>query len=184
MRPQFTVFVAVPAARALELIRTHLREAAQTEAPQLRGWITPPFAELRASNEAERIWMPRLSVYAEDTAGGAHLMCRLGPKPDLWTLYVAIAAALCILALVFGGLAFSQWSLGQPWRWSGLAVALAIFALAGLYTSVFVGQRLGAEDMRALHAELMRALAADADAMPVHVESLPPDLRGSKRATP
>lgn len=166
IRPQFTLYVGLAAGEALDAIEAHLRGGDA----KVNGWVAHPYGELRMINEKGRFWAPRLSVYAEDTAGGVHLMCRLGPKPDVWTLYMALYALNIISALVFGGLVYSKWTLGEPVFWSSVGAIAPALIVAGLYVSAFIGQGLGREDMHHLHEELMRALRARPGADPVETK--------------
>lgn len=172
LRPHFEIFVSASAVATIEQIRSGIGQAGGA----VHGWATAPYAELRLPNERGRFWSPRLSIYVEDTAAGAHLRCRLGPKPDVWTLYVALYAALIIDGLVFCGLAFSKWKLGESHRlalWGAVAPGMGVLAL---YVSAFVGQRLARDDMRALHDALWRMLEATEGLAPVETEALPREL--------
>lgn len=168
IRPTFTLYVGVAAAQALGCLQAHLG----SEACKADGWIKVPYAELRMPDEKSRFWSPRLAIYVEDTAGGSHLMCRLGPKPDVWTMYVAMYAVCGIGFLIAGAVAYSKVTLGEPalsW-WLGTGGAALLGAL--LYGSAFVGQRLARDDWHHLHDELWDAFRRyDIDVVPV--ESLP-----------
>ena len=176
LRPHFTLFVDASAHAAIEVIRAHF----EAPACAVHGWVAAPYAELRMPNERDRFWAPRLSIYAEDTAGGAHLICRLGPKPDVWTLYLAGYASMGTCALILALLASSKWALHETATWPALGSGVAAFMVGLLYVSAFVGQRLAREDMRHLHGQLWSAFDAVHDLRILEVE--PPPSRVVSRS--
>jgi len=113
-----------------------------------------------AIGEENHFWSPQIvaEVRASDD-GGTLLMCRFGPDPYVWALYLLLYATILLsafFALLFG---FVQLSLGQ----TPLALYLApgALVLAGLvYGASFVGQGLGSEQMYFLRAELTSAVDA------------------------
>jgi hypothetical protein len=112
----------------------------------------------------DRVWSPFLSL---DLVGGAasdvrHTRLRglFGPKPSVWSLFVAayaVCGCLALFALVYG---WAQWSLDQqPWAFAVLPAA-ALGAL-GVYGLARYGQRRGRSQMDALRRFLEEATGAE-----------------------
>lgn len=153
IRPRFELFVDLGAEDALRLVEARI-EASET----IRGWVSLPYAELRVPERDRFAWSPRMALYAEDAPGGANLLCRFQPEPDVWTAYLALWAVVGLSTLGVVMYGFSQWVLrGVPWvMLAGLPV-LGVAALL-LYLVALTGQRRGATQMWLLERELQAAL--------------------------
>jgi hypothetical protein len=92
-------------------------------------------------------WSPNLEVgFESDTGGGSILRGIFGPRPAIWSVFVAAYAAIGFLGVMGITFGVSQWILGHsPWvLWSGpfaAALALAVYGVAR------IGRRLGYDQM-------------------------------------
>jgi hypothetical protein len=153
IRPRFELFVDLTAEQTLRRVEARI-EASET----IRGWVSPPYAELRVPERDRFTWSPRMALYAEDAPGGTHLLCRLQPEPDVWTAYLALWAVVVVAAIGVVMYGVSQWVVsGMPWV---MVVGLPVVAIAAglLYLVAVVGQRSGAAQMWLLRRELQAAL--------------------------
>jgi hypothetical protein len=138
----------------LSRIEKHLEDGGGT----FRGWVKAPYAELRMPAQERSLWSPRLAICTDELSEGVSLCCRLQPEPDVWTAYVAIAAALSIAALAVGSYGVSQWVLGGHPDVAVIGLPIVAVLGAGLYIASQIGQRLGRDQMRFLRSQLLEAL--------------------------
>ncbi|MCA9240066.1 MAG: hypothetical protein KDA37_07700 [Planctomycetales bacterium] len=105
----------------------------------------------------KRFWSPHLSVQLSEADAGAEVFGRYSPRPEIWTMVMAIyfAAAFCIItAALFG---YAQWSLGMR-PWALVAIPIGASVIVGLHAASLIGQRLSADQMRLLRSRFDRAM--------------------------
>ena len=134
------------------------------EAP-CRGSVFPDHAVLYILPAEERMWSPFLSLDVGSHPDGALVRGLFGPKPAVWSLFVAAYAACLFGALGALGFAYAQWTIGQaPWALGVLPVAAA-GALA-TYGFARYGQHRGRDQMERLRGFLDVPLGMPAVARP------------------
>ena len=107
----------------------------------------------------QRFWSPHLSVqlYGTDEPQSTEAFCRFSPRPEIWTMVMAIyMVATCCLcgSLIFG---FVQWTMGnQPW--SLIIAPLSILVIVGLHLASLVGQGWSHDQMQLLRSRWDRTL--------------------------
>lgn len=119
---------------------------------RIRGLVLPGRIELTVHPDDQHLWSPQLTVDIIESEKGSRLRARFGPHAHVWTMYVALyAAVVCFtLAALVGGSA--QLTLGDsPWAFWGAGM---IWLLA------FVGQGFGNDQMYALRAFLEKTSEA------------------------
>lgn len=153
LRPRFERVVPCPPEEALARLRAVLEQPGA----RCRGGVYGSHAVLYVPRTEERVWSPFLSLDVGWHPEGALVRGLFGPKPAVWTLFVA-AYAVCLFGALFaGGFAYAQWSLGQPaWALAGLPAA----AMGALVTYGFAryGQHRGRAQMDHLRGFLDDAL--------------------------
>ena len=156
LRPRFECIAPYRPSEVL----TRLRAALEQPGARCCGGVFRDHAVLHVLPAEERVWSPFLSLDVGWHPDGTLVRGLYGPKPAVWSLFVASYAISLFGAIFAGGFAFVQWTLGQP-AW----VALGLVALAGvgaLVTWGFAryGQHRGQEQMTLLRGFLDDALAA------------------------
>jgi hypothetical protein len=114
--------------------------------------------DLKVSPDERRFWSPHLNVQASDMDGGSQLFCRFSPRPEIWTLFMAIylvTACLIFAASIWG---YVQWFLGQT-PWALLFIPIGAVGILGLHVVSLVGQGLSADQMEQLRTRLDDMLA-------------------------
>lgn len=145
LRPRFSRVVPCHPALALARVRLRLREA---ESPYT-GVVTQNHMVLKICETDRHYWSPQLSVDADPHPEGTLLRGHFGPHPNVWTLFLALYAAV-IFTLVFAAMyAASQWLISQPPTalWAFPAGGLL---LGGIYSVAWFGQRLAHDQMQQL----------------------------------
>lgn len=141
-----------------EELRATLRAALKAPGAPVKGLVAPTRIELHPPVKAQHMWSPQLAVDLRPHAvDQCTLIGRFSPHPNVWTLYVAMSAALGFAALLFGAYGYVQWTMGQdPWALLGLPGGL--LGVLALYLLSQLGQSLGHDQMDEL-VEFLQAHA-------------------------
>lgn len=113
--------------------------------------------KIESSNQ--RFWSPHLSVHLNrsESLQSTEAFCRFSPRPEIWTMVMAIyMMSACFLcgSLIFG---FVQWTMGNT-PWSLIVVPVSIFVIAGLHTASLMGQGWSRDQMHLLRSRWDRTL--------------------------
>lgn len=154
LRPRFEYVASCPPSDAPGRLGAALQ---RPEAP-CRGRIYGTHAVLHVLHTEERVWSPFLSLDLGWHPEGTLVRGLFGPKPSIWSLFVAAYAICGFGALFAGGFAFVQWTLEQPPWALWILPALALGALA-TYAFARYGQTRGRGQMDQLRSFLDDALA-------------------------
>ncbi|MEM1117567.1 MAG: hypothetical protein AAF845_18265 [Bacteroidota bacterium] len=155
LRPRFEYVAPWPVQAAPERLRAALE---QPGAP-CRGRVYGGHAVLYVLHDQERVWSPFLSLDLVGHGEGTLVRGLFGPKPSIWSLFVAAYAASGFGAVFAAGFAFAQWTLGQPPWGLWLFVASGLGAIA-TYAFARYGQTRGRGQMDVLRGVVDDALAA------------------------
>ena len=157
MRPRFEFVAPCPPAQAAE----RLRAALGRPGAWCRGSVYRGHAVFYVPRDEERVWSPFLSLDFDWASEQTHVRGLYGPKPAMWSLFIAgyaVCGCLAIFALAFG---WSQSSIGQtPWAYA-VAGAAGLGAL-GVYGLARYGQWRGRGQMEALRRFVDDALGTPA----------------------
>ena len=115
--------------------------------------------DYKIESSQQRFWSPHLSVQLNrlDEPQSTEAYCRFSPRPEIWTMVMAIYmfAACCLFgSLIFG---FVQWMMGNP-PWSLIVAPLSIALIAGLHMASLVGQGWSRDQMQLLRSRWDRTL--------------------------
>jgi len=149
LRPRFEFVAPYTPDEATERLRAAL---AEQEAP-CRGRVFPDHAVLYVLHAEERVWSPFLSLDIGRHPGGTLVRGLFGPKPAVWSLFVAAYAACLFGALGALGFAYAQWTLEQSLWALGLLPITAVGALV-TYGFARYGQHQGQDQMNRLRGFL------------------------------
>ena len=153
LRPRFEFVTPL----APEVALRQLRDALTAPTAACRGTVFRGHAVLHVPDAEQRVWSPFLSLDFDWHPEGTRVRGLYGPKPTIWSLFIAayaVCAFLAVFALAYGA---SQWTLGRtPWVLAGLPLA----ALGSLVVYGFAryGQQRGRAQMNHLRHVLDTAL--------------------------
>lgn len=107
----------------------------------------------------KRFWSPHLSVQLNrsEAAESTEAYCRFSPRPEIWTMVMAIymVATCCFFgAMIFG---FVQWAMGNT-PWSLIVMPIAVLVIAGLHVASMVGQGWSRDQMQLLRSRWDRTV--------------------------
>jgi hypothetical protein len=156
LRPRFETVTAVEPNDVLRRLDVAL---GRDDAP-VAGRVYSTSAVLKPRPEAVVFWSPQLQVSVDPhLPGGSVVRGQFGPRPAIWSLFVALYAAIGFLAtmgMIFG---YSQMTLGGSGKalWSGpVGLLLAVI----VHIVARTGRRLGMAQMRELKGFLDDALGS------------------------
>jgi len=158
LRPRFEFKVPFPVA---DTIARLVRQGEQTDCP-FEGTIAGNHMHLNIRKADQKIWSPHLNLEVLPNAAGSLIKGHFGPRPDIWTLVMALYAICGFLALMAIMFALSQWMLNMP-LWSlwiaGGAAGIGII----VYVLALIGQGLSQDQMHTLLSEVKEAVDIDAE---------------------
>ncbi|MGB7328066.1 MAG: hypothetical protein WBD31_24535 [Rubripirellula sp.] len=120
--------------------------------------------DYKIESASQRFWSPHLSVQVSDanvskSTSTARLHCRFAPRPEIWTMFIAIYFVILILMFAALILAYVQWWMGGS-PWAIAMIPLGIISIAVLHVASQVGQSLSSDQMTLLQSRLDQTLAA------------------------
>ncbi len=149
LRPRFSFELPVPADEAIVRLREGLA------VPDVGGlsMAAGRHVELLVDRAERKIWSPRLAVRVEEAPPGSVARARFSPRPDIWTGFMFIYFVM-VFAVVFGAtLGYVQQVSNEP-AWGYWLVPGGLIVIAGIHLAGYIGQRLAADQMRALRGRL------------------------------
>jgi hypothetical protein len=106
-----------------------------------------------------RFWSPHLSIHVSPTETGSQLHCRFSPRPEIWTMFMAIYFVVLILTSAAAIYAYVQWWMGDP-PWALLAFPIGVSLIVSLHVGSQIGQSLSNDQMELLQNRLDQTLTA------------------------
>ncbi|MEM9369422.1 MAG: hypothetical protein AAGD07_25895 [Planctomycetota bacterium] len=158
MQPTFRLRLRNRADELVDAMKLELRSAAHV------GRVVSAGAsfDFRVPEKESRFWSPHLAVQVLEANEGCEVFGRFSPRPEIWTMFMAIYAIVAgwvFLALMFG---YAQWHMGQA-PWAFVLVPVGIGVIVGLHLASLVGQRWSVDQMHELSNRLESALKACMD---------------------
>ena len=139
MRPKFDLVTPCDPNTVLLRLETHLKN----DNLAVHGKVFPSSAVLKVRPEDLTFWSPQLQVSLEPhLPSGSVVHVLIGPRPSIWSMFVAsytFWVFLGTMGVIFG---FSQVSLGQPSTamWAG---PISVLAVGFTYLAARMGRKLG-----------------------------------------
>lgn len=155
MQPTFRVELPWDIDEAKRRLRQAIASEELSRHAESAGWVI----DYQIESSEKRFWSPHLSIQLNriDDSQSTEAFCRFSPRPEIWTMVMAIymVAACCFFgALIFG---FVQWTMGNP-PWSLIVVPMAMSVIAGLHVASLVGQGWSRDQMEVLKSRWERTL--------------------------
>lgn len=153
MQPTFTVDIPIDAKAAV----AEMRRAIQSPELQSLAVAAGQCVDFRIERAERRFWSPHLSIQLSETEFGSQIFGRFSPRPEVWTMFMAIygvAGICCFAGAIYG---YVQWFMGAM-PWAVLAVPTGILVILGLHVASLVGQNLSSDQMKLLRERFDRML--------------------------
>ena len=153
IRPRFRLLAKMPPDAVLGKIKAHLT----SPDAKCTGMVSNHHAMLRMPDAVTHYWSPRLTVQVDEHENGTMLRCLFGPAPTVWTLFIAIYAAVSFCAMVSLIWGSVQLSLGMDSDIIWLSPLCAAIGFTAWLVAGY-GQTLGKDQMTTLRQSLFDAL--------------------------
>ncbi|TWU55161.1 hypothetical protein [Rubripirellula reticaptiva] len=168
LQPGFTIDAPYASDEVVKKMRTALKTNDMTGFADAASMCF----DYKIEPASQRFWSPHLSVQVSDandsdSTSMARLHCRFAPRPEIWTMFIAIYFVILILMFAAMILAYVQWWMGgQPWALA--MVPLGIVFIVVLHVASQIGQSLSSDQMTLLQSRLDQTLAIAGIAQPGH----------------
>jgi hypothetical protein len=153
MRPQFDFDVSCDHSDSFR----RLAEALEGT-DEVIGKVFADSAILKIPENENHLWTPELKVSVEKSpAGGCRIHGLLGPKPGIWSLFVASYVAwtfIAVMSLIVGS---SQATLSQS-AWAFWGTPAAMVGILVTYVTARFGRRIGRPQSRRLKVFLEQSI--------------------------
>ena len=159
MRPQFDFAVSC------DYSSSFLRLAkALEETDEVTGTVFADSAILKIPDHESHLWTPQLKVSVEPSpTGGCQIHGLIGPRPNVWSLFVAAYVAfsfIAVMALIVGS---SQAMLSQN-AWAFWGAPAALIGILITYLTARFGRRIGRPQSRRLKDFLETSIRSSSSA--------------------
>lgn len=153
LQPTFTIDVPLDKDRAIERLRSAISSKEFQGLAESAGTVF----DFKIEPGEQRFWSPHLSAQFSPSDTGTQLFARFSPRPEIWTMFIALYFVIMILMSLAALIGYVQWSLGYA-PWSLTAIPIGAILIVCLHTGSLVGQRLSADQMELLRSRLDRAV--------------------------
>ena len=162
LRPRFRVQVDCTSQELLSTIDRELRVDSDDVRAVLDGAVYASSAVLRIPADRQHYWSPELQVGVEDDGPGAVVTGIFGPRPAVWSMFVALYAFLAFVALMGSAYAAAQLTMQAP-AYAFWIVPATLVAAIAVYVAGRVGRSLGQAQMSELREFLDAAIGMHTD---------------------
>lgn len=163
LQPTFEIDVELP----LDEFMPRMRQALSRDELRGQAITVGNCIDFTVDADQQRFWSPHLTVQVSPgnseqiqnptSANHSKLYCRFSPRPEIWTMFMAIYAIILgsiFIAAVYG---YVQWILGNS-PWAALAVPVGFAMIAALHVGSKMGQSFSSDQMHTLKQRLNSAI--------------------------
>jgi hypothetical protein len=159
LRPRFDRALRCSKKEAMDLMRSTLDDPDI----HIRCSVFRNSCVLKVPLDDVRFWSPQLQLSIEEKSDDeAELHGIYGPRPSVWSIFIAAYSAIAFLGTMGMIYGYSQWSIGEPAvaLWSG---PVAIFVAMVVWIIGRFGRSRGMSQMLMLRDVMLRAIGAKMD---------------------
>lgn len=144
-RPRFKVYTKATKNELITLIKKHLESKTKT----VGGYANQEFAMVRLRKDKDKYWAPQLQIRweeDEDHPGVNVVRGVIGPRPNIWTMFMFFYGLSGALIITLGSYAVSEYYVkgSSVWIWS---IPFAVLLALGTYIATKVGQSIAKEHL-------------------------------------
>ncbi len=148
-RPRFKVYTKASKDDLIHIIKHQL--ALQTK--EFGGYANKEFAMVRLRKDKDKYWAPQLQIrWEQDEEHPDYIAVRgvIGPRPNVWTLFMFFYGLAGALIITLGTYAISEYIVtGKSyWIW---AIPFALLLGGGTYLATKIGQKIAKEHLHKIN---------------------------------
>jgi len=148
-RPRFKVYTKASKERLIQTIK----ELLKNHSDQFGGYANKEFAMVRLKKDKDKYWAPQLQIRWEiDEDNPKYIVVRgiIGPRPNIWTMFMFFYGLSGALIITLGTYAFSEYYVTgtSAWIWS---IPFAVLLAFGTYLASKIGQIIAKEHLHAIN---------------------------------
>lgn len=164
IRPRFNIPVPTTKDKLLKIIEKHLEDPGEG----IKGKIVDNHIILDILPSHVHFWSPQLNFRIEEdewNPGQTILAGLIGPRPNVWTLFMFFYFSIGILGFFTSSYGISQWMLGD-YSHTIWAFPVAVLIMLTAYQAGKLGERLGSRQIRQFKA-FIRGVIQEAAEIPL-----------------
>lgn len=148
-RPRFKVYTRASKDELIALIKKHL----EIHSKKIGGYANQEFAMVRLREDKGKYWVPQLQIRweaDEDHEGVTVVRGVIGPRPNIWTMFMFLYGFSGALILTLGTYALSEYYVtgSSYWIWS---IPFAVILGVGTYLATKIGQRIAKHHLHVIN---------------------------------
>ncbi len=144
---------------SVDALETQLSAALSRPDASCTGGIREGFLELSLRSKRPPFWAPQLRARLIKRESDTLIRGRFAPKPETWTFFMAVYAAVVFSTGIGAVYGFSQYSLGHE-AWALWSIPIGIVLVAFVWLGARLGQGLGADGMQMLTSFVHESLGS------------------------
>lgn len=159
IRPRFSLHVRFTPEELKERIQNRL----EAEDARIKGYIVMDNVTLNIPDEDQHYWTPQMSFLIEEVETDkslSHIRGIIGPKPNVWTMFMFFYFFLGTVGLFASMFGLSKWSLGE-FHMTVWSLPIALVFMSTAYLTSHFGQKLGHDQVDELKDFVRQALKKD-----------------------
>lgn len=148
-RPRFKVYTKATKEQLIDVIKKNLEKNTKI----VGGYANKEFAMVRLRKDKEKFWAPQLQIrWEKDEDNKKVTVVRgiIGPRPNVWTLFMFCYGLSGALLITLGTFAVSEYYVkGESiWIWS---IPFAFCLGFGTYIASKIGQRISKDHLHVIY---------------------------------
>ena len=163
MQPTFQLHIAMDADQVAKRIRIALEEREFRKHAKSAGRCV----DFTVEPAEQRFWSPHLSVQLSDTETGSLVFGRFSPRPEVWTMFMAIYGLVAVTVFGAAIYGYAQWMLKID-PWALVVVPVGVLVIGLLHVASLIGQRLSSDQIHILLERFKSVLQTALDDSTAH----------------
>lgn len=148
-RPRFKVYTKASKQDLIDAIKNQL----EIKSHDFGGYANKEFAMVRLRKDKNKYWAPQLQIRWEvDEDNPKYIVVRgiIGPRPNVWTLFMFFYGLSGALLLTLGTFSISEYYVtgSSNWIWS---IPFAVILGFGTYLTTKIGQKIAKKHIECIN---------------------------------
>jgi hypothetical protein len=152
LQPSFTLQLSLPPDDVMKRVRTVLRsQPALDDVSEIVS--AGNCIDVKVPRPQQRFWSPHLNAHVSEHVSGSEVYCRFAPRPEIWTMVMAVYFAATFFIFIAGIYGYVQWAM-EARPWALVFIPIGCLMIASLHLASLIGQKLSEDQMQHLRHRL------------------------------